>query len=116
MYADSFITDMQKGIKEEICVRTYEKKKRIFINNFLIDVCIEMGYLFKSKYSRKSRQTLQLERIQKIYKDNKMMGISEITKKGKAINRYLFTLVCNNSSITIQRNNPVLHKLLFSEQ
>ncbi|GAB1225454.1 hypothetical protein ENUP19_0252G0094 [Entamoeba nuttalli] len=75
-----------------------------------------MGYLFQSKYSRKSKQTLQLERIQKIYKDNYVMNIDEITKKGKAINKYLFTLVCNNNSITIQRNNPILHKLLSSEQ
>ncbi|EKE40569.1 hypothetical protein ENUP19_0252G0095 [Entamoeba nuttalli] len=27
MYANSFIADIQKGIKEETCVRNYEKKK-----------------------------------------------------------------------------------------
>ncbi|ELP91389.1 hypothetical protein EIN_154560 [Entamoeba invadens IP1] len=116
MYADSFICEMQRGVKEETCVRTYEKKKRIFINNFLVDVALELGFVFDSKYSRKSRQTLQLERVQRIFKDGQLvMDRDDIIKRGKAINKYLFSLVSNNNSVTIARNNGTLQKLLLSD-
>ena len=113
MYCQSYADDLQSGIKEETCVRMFEKKKRIFINYFLIDLCIEFGYLFDSKYSRKSKQTMQLERIQRIFYHNQLkMEKDEIIKKGKSITKYLFGLVNSNNIVTIQKNHPMLSKLL----
>ncbi|BFU20696.1 hypothetical protein EHI8A_024110 [Entamoeba histolytica HM-1:IMSS-B] len=97
------------GVSQTTSTRRYEKNKRIFTQNFLFDLCLEYGFWFESKPSRKSKKSHQMERITRIYyKDTYLMNQTKMMELGKAVNSFLFSNIINDKRVTINQNNSKL--------
>ncbi|KAL7713796.1 TATA-binding protein-associated phosphoprotein [Entamoeba marina] len=103
--------EIQKRISNKTAMRRYEKNKKIFIQNFLFDICLEKGICFNSFLSRKSNKSQQIERISSIhYNINSFITQNQLISKGKAINTYLLSLIQSDKRITIPKCDNTLLK------
>ncbi|KAL7718608.1 TATA-binding protein-associated phosphoprotein [Entamoeba marina] len=48
--------EIENGVYAKTALRRYEKNKRVFIQNFIFDVCLEKGFTFDSFLTRKSKK------------------------------------------------------------
>ncbi|ELP89190.1 hypothetical protein EIN_485920 [Entamoeba invadens IP1] len=115
IHLKSYIFDINSGIKEITAGRAFERKKRCFINNLLIDYASMIGYSFESKFSRKTKHGLQIERITAVSKDGKVVfNKNDIEKRGRLISNYMFFLVSSQESVKLDCGNLTLAKYLTS--
>ncbi|BFU20157.1 hypothetical protein EHI8A_034990 [Entamoeba histolytica HM-1:IMSS-B] len=95
--------------KIQTAQRRFEKNKKVFMQNLLIDILLEFGFFFDSKMARHSQKTFRLERIQRVfYKGIEILNIDNFISKGNRVNDYLCGLFSSDIQITLQRNDPSL--------
>ena len=112
-YREEYNRDKEREQFNQTAFRRFEKNKRNFLQSLLIDICIEKGFFFESKFARHSKKVMSIERIQRVYYNGTFLyEIEEIYNKGKAINSYLMGLLSNKHFIRIERNDPVIKSLL----
>ncbi|KAL7721873.1 TATA-binding protein-associated phosphoprotein [Entamoeba marina] len=110
---NAFEEEIQKGKNKQTTLRRYEKNKRIFVHNLLLDICIEKGFFFNSKLSKKSAKSLQLERITQVFFNYSLIYNSdEIVSIGGRINDYLSSLVATDHQVTLQQNDSHLYQFI----
>ncbi|KAL7712679.1 hypothetical protein QTN25_009694 [Entamoeba marina] len=86
--------DLESGISENTAQKRFEKNKKTFVTNFLMDIALEFGFFFDSQLTRKSGRTLRIERINHIYRHGcHVMNKSNILSCGEALNQYFSSLI-----------------------
>ncbi|KAL7717589.1 Uncharacterized protein QTN25_004988 [Entamoeba marina] len=105
-------TDRIGMTKQKAVLRQFRKNAINFTQNLLIDVCIEMGYFFQSLYSKKTKKTFQVERIQNVYLNNKLLFTrDDLLKIGMNVNTFLMQSV-EDKSLSFNKNNETLLRFL----
>ena len=95
--------------KKQTAQRRFEKNKKVCLQNLLIDILMEKGFFFESKMARQSKKTFRLERIQKIFYNNKLiLDFDDFITKGNEIINYLCGLFVDQLVIKLEKNNPDL--------
>ena len=105
--------------KKQTAQRRYEKNKKVFIQNLLIDILLEKGFFFESKMARQSKKTFRLERITRVfYKGELLLTEEEFFIKGTLLNTYLCSLFEKDTTILLSKNNQTLLNLfgIFIEE
>ena len=102
--------------KRQTAVRRFEKNKKVFMQNLLIDILAEKGFFFDSEMARQSKKTFRLERIQRVfYNGDLIINEDEFLMRGKLINDYLCSLFNENSVVTLNQCDEKLMSLLGVE-
>ena len=107
--------ELSSGLNQSTANRRYEKNTKILIENFLFDTCLEQGFLFESKPSRKSQKSQQLERIYNVYFNMKhIMDQNLLLKIGNDLNEFFFSSLEKEKRITFERNDDQIISILKS--
>ncbi|KAL7718754.1 TATA-binding protein-associated phosphoprotein [Entamoeba marina] len=107
--------DLQCGINENTAQKRFEKNKKTFLTNFLMDVALELGFFFDSQLTRRSGRTLQIERINHVYKDGScLLNKSDILNCGKQLNEYFNSLLRKSKLVTISKDDAEVTRILMS--
>ncbi|KAL7711756.1 hypothetical protein QTN25_010585 [Entamoeba marina] len=105
--------DIKGGMNSAAAFRRYDKNKRVFTQNLLIDICVEVGYFFNSILARKSKKNLRREVIENIFfGDIFLYNLNEIQTRGKCLNDYFSSFIQKKKIYTISRNDPIVNKLV----
>ena len=105
--------ELSSGLSQSTAMRRFEKNKKIFTENFLFDTCLEYGFLFESKPSRKSQKSQQLERIYHIYYNMKhLMDQNLLVKIGKELNDYFFSILEKEKRVTFKIKHDYISEIL----
>ncbi|ELP83945.1 hypothetical protein EIN_245450 [Entamoeba invadens IP1] len=103
----------KNGISKSTSLRRFEKNKRVYVENLLFDICLELGFWFDSKPSRKSQKSLQIERICSIYyKGILLFSQEKVLKIGKEINTYIMSKLVNEKKSNFKICDNELIKFL----
>lgn len=92
--------EIENGLQRGTASRRYEKNKKIFSQNFLFDVCLECGFRFSSKPSRKSKKSQSMERVIEILYKERSFQRKEILEMGTHINIFLLSHVIGERKVT----------------
>ncbi|ELP85895.1 hypothetical protein EIN_134390 [Entamoeba invadens IP1] len=91
----------------------FEKNKKNFVQNLLIDMLLEFGFFFESKMAKKSTKTIQLERIASVfYKGRLTLDFQEFVLCGKEVTDYIGKEFQRNQSTIVIKNDPIISSLL----
>ncbi|KAL7716515.1 TATA-binding protein-associated phosphoprotein [Entamoeba marina] len=108
--------ELKSGMNFAAAFRRYDKNRRIFTQNLLIDLCVEKGYFFNSKLARKSKKNLRREVIESVFYDNYFLyDLNEIQIRGKYLNKYFTSVLQTNKSSCIFKNDPCVKTLLTKD-
>ena len=103
-----------KEVKQKTEQRRVLKNRSHFAINFLFDMCLENGYFFNSKLSKKSSKCTQVERIIDIYFNGTLVFDKQaIIQRGSLINNYLLNLTKDRADYTIKKGDCTLLNYLF---
>lgn len=111
-----YMNELQYIPKKQTVVRRFEKNKKVFVQHLLIDILVEKGFFFESKFARNTKKTARLERIETIYYGGRVvMQFEEFIKRGYAINNFINGLFGAGTTVVIPKNYPPLANLLLQE-
>ena len=108
-------TETDEGLSQTTALRRFEKNKKIFTENFLFDTCLELGFWFDSKQSRKSKKSQQMERIFDIFYGSKhIMDQTKLLQLGSELNTFFFSQLTLDKKVTFEINHPKIIEILQS--
>ncbi|ELP84334.1 hypothetical protein EIN_277140 [Entamoeba invadens IP1] len=107
--------ELQKGVPSQTVERRFNKNVSAFVQNFVFDTCLEMGFFFNSKLSKKSKKSLQIERIDTVFDGDHMIADKDnILKTGEILNK-LFTEKLNDKRVVVlEKGNPEIEAIVFA--
>ena len=104
-----------KPLKQQSVRRNLEKNKRTFVNNYIIDILMEFGYFFNVKKSKRYIGSYQMDRINNIFYNNKLLcSREEMYATGMRIQQYLFSLMKNSRGeiLVMDKGNEEIMKMM----
>ncbi|KAL7712684.1 TATA-binding protein-associated phosphoprotein [Entamoeba marina] len=98
--------EIDNGGSMECALRRIEKEKMNALFELLMDIANEYGYFFETVKMRKKSVRSNVDFIEKIYYNNKLIFNSDIIcEKGAIVSDYLLSLICGgNDSYTVQKS------------
>ncbi|EKE39555.1 hypothetical protein ENUP19_0194G0020 [Entamoeba nuttalli] len=110
-----FENEVEKGMNKQTAFRRFEKNKRIFVINLLYDLCLEKGYFFDARQSRKTEKTIRLDRIKRIFfKGRYLMDFDELMEQGELINDYLNRIVSDKRGVIARADKKLMNFTSFN--
>ncbi|EDR27696.1 hypothetical protein EDI_163080 [Entamoeba dispar SAW760] len=107
--------ECRKGMNKQTAFRRFEKNKKIFVINILYDLCLEMGYFFDARLSRKTEKSLRIDRIQRVYLHGEyIMDVDDLMEKGELINDYLNKTIAEEYHAIISLNDTTIRNIFCS--
>ncbi|KAL7722539.1 TATA-binding protein-associated phosphoprotein [Entamoeba marina] len=98
-------SEVANGLQREKAKRHSETNRISVTINLLIDICLEFGYFFNFKKSRKPIKTLRFDRIKEVYVNNILyMNNDDVVTKSHMILSYLQQMYDDEQIVMLSKN------------
>ncbi|ELP91361.1 hypothetical protein EIN_154180 [Entamoeba invadens IP1] len=105
--------ELDMGISHSTALRRFERNKKVFFINFLVDLATLMDFELVSIVSRKSGKTIQIDRVVTINKPGICsFGKHEILEKGELLRQYFVSLGMNKKNFVLNQSDDVVLQIL----
>ncbi|ELP85910.1 hypothetical protein EIN_134840 [Entamoeba invadens IP1] len=113
---DRFKTELDATYSSEAerikTLRLFNRNVFVFTNNFLLDLCTEIGYVFNTRLSKISKNTQRIEYIESVcYKGKVILTKNNLLEKGKRVCKYFSSIVIDKKQTTVEAGDVEIAKI-----
>lgn len=104
------------NIKRQTVLKSFEKNRRMFVMNYLIDLAMESGFFFNFvKVNKFKKDSVNVDTFNAVYYHGKLLlSENDIIEKGKLINQYLLNRLNHAFTLKLEPNDSQLSNILFN--
>ncbi|ELP90305.1 hypothetical protein EIN_505110 [Entamoeba invadens IP1] len=106
-----FDMEIKRGVSESTATRRFEKNRKVFLGNFLVDLAKQLGFDLTTEMARKSGKAMQLERLTEINFNGFIIKKNKLISIGKNLNSYFLSLSMSQTSTIVCINDEVVRRL-----
>ncbi|EKE40600.1 hypothetical protein ENUP19_0305G0089 [Entamoeba nuttalli] len=107
---------IESGLSKKNVIRRVENEKTVTLLDFLVDICLDLGYFFETTRMRNSLSRTKVDFVEAVYYKGKLIIDDELVKKaGSLISTHLFSLTtASEKECTIQKGDENIKSFFYS--
>ncbi|EDR27436.1 hypothetical protein EDI_092270 [Entamoeba dispar SAW760] len=106
---------IETGLNKKNATRRLENEKVVILLDFLVDICLNLGYFFETTRMRNPLARTKVDFVEAVYYKGKLVIDDELVKKaGSLISTHLFSLTtASEKECTVQKGDENIKSFFY---